>query len=68
MSKETAIERRAEELADALMNLVDALNDCLSYEVSQDEDAQSAVRHAIRVLDDERFTSYLDAWWLGGPR
>jgi hypothetical protein len=47
-----------------LGELIDALSDDLTYEISASPTVASVVRRAIVTMDDDRYRSYLDAWWL----
>jgi hypothetical protein len=46
-----------------LGDLVDALNDELSYEISMQPEIQAVVRRACELLGGS-YAPYLDAWWL----
>lgn len=48
---------------DVLGDLVDALNDDLSYEISKSPEVQRQILRAIGLLG-EQYQSYADEWWL----
>lgn len=48
---------------EVLGDLIDALNDELSYEISKSPHVQEHVKQAILALGGP-WTGYLDAWWL----
>jgi hypothetical protein len=53
----------AEAVVDVLGDLVDALSDSLSYEVSRNDDVKVQVRRALGLLPAP-YQSYREAWWL----
>jgi len=63
----TAIpEWHARAVIDRLGDLIDALSDDLQHEVFHATAVREAVVAAVEALDDERYTPYLNDWWLGG--
>ena len=61
-------EWHARAVIDRLGDLIDALNDDLQHEVSHSTAVREAVVAAVEALDDDRYTPYLNDWWLGGDR
>lgn len=53
-------------LREAVGDLIDALGDELKHEVNYSSHVQEHIRAVVMALNDDRYTSYLDAWWLGG--
>ena len=53
-------------LRDAVGDLIDALGDELKHEINYSAHVQEHIRAVVVALKDDRYTNYLDAWWLGG--